>query len=205
MALAVEQQVQRLVALSAANIDDDDMLQPSRFRGDRNREADQLAMSAGLPAVSLRPSVFASTAADMWATQIRNGDVVRGPYEGASFAPVVDEDIAAVAVHALTDDTLVGRRVVLTGPEVLTVADQVATIGEVLGRPLRFVEVGPDAVRGAMTGAGAAPAFVNAYLALQRAAVDNPATVTDEIATITGRPAARFRDWVVAHRDLFEA
>lgn len=40
--------ITKLVALSAINADDDDALQPSRFRGDRNREVEHLAEGSGL-------------------------------------------------------------------------------------------------------------------------------------------------------------
>ena len=72
--------VSKLVALSAINADDDFSRQPSRFRGDRNREVEQLAVGSGLAWVSLRPSVFATNFAGMWSGQIRAGDVVAGPY-----------------------------------------------------------------------------------------------------------------------------
>ena len=76
--------VTKLVALSAINADDDFSRQPSRFRGDRNKEVEQLAIESGLDWVSLRPSVFATNFAGMWAAQIRAGDVVAGPYAAAS-------------------------------------------------------------------------------------------------------------------------
>ncbi|MFZ0903652.1 MAG: NAD(P)H-binding protein, partial [Mycobacterium sp.] len=75
--------VTRLVALSAINADDDFSRQPSRFRGDRNKEVEQLAVDSGLQWVSLRPSVFATNFAGMWAAQIRAGDIVRGAYAAA--------------------------------------------------------------------------------------------------------------------------
>ena len=93
--------VAKVVALSAINADDDDSRQPSRYRGDRNRECEQLAVSSGVPWVSLRPSVFASNFPGMWAVQIRAGDVVAGPCAEASTAPIAEADIAAVAAHAL--------------------------------------------------------------------------------------------------------
>src|SRR5208337_1352738 len=49
----------KLVALSAINADDDFSRQPSRFRGDRNKEVERLAIDSGLAWVGLRPSVFA--------------------------------------------------------------------------------------------------------------------------------------------------
>src|SRR3984885_13216864 len=99
--------VSKLVALSAINADDDFSRQPSRFRGGRNKEVEQLAVDSGLAWVSLRPSVFATNFAGMWAAQIRAGDAVAGPYAGASTAPIVEADIAAVAARALLTDELV--------------------------------------------------------------------------------------------------
>ena len=81
--------VTRLVALSAINADDDFSRQPSRFRGDRNREVEQLAVDSGLEWVSLRPTVFVTNFFGMWAPQIQAGDVVAGPYAAASTAPIV--------------------------------------------------------------------------------------------------------------------
>ena len=76
VALARRSGVTKLVALSAINADDDFSRQPSRFRGDRNKEVEQLAVDSGLPWVSLRPSVFASNFGGMWSAQLRAGDVV---------------------------------------------------------------------------------------------------------------------------------
>ena len=46
--------VTKLVALSAINADDDVARQPSRVRGDRNKEVEQLCVDSGLAWVSLR-------------------------------------------------------------------------------------------------------------------------------------------------------
>ena len=121
--------VRRLVALSAINADDDFSRQPSRVRGDRNKEVDELAAGSGLEWVSLRPSVFASNFAGMWGAQLRVGDVVSGPYATASTAPIADGDISAVAARALLTDDLVGQRIPITGPQALTNAELVETVG----------------------------------------------------------------------------
>ncbi|WP_239642494.1 hypothetical protein [Microbacterium sp. B19] len=55
-------------------------------------------------------------------------------------APIHEQDIADVAVVALTTDALVGAAPVLTGPERLTLREQVALIGEVIGRPVAVIE-----------------------------------------------------------------
>ena len=201
--LARHEDVARLVALSAINADDDFSRQPSRFRGDRNREVEQYAVDSGLEWVSLRPTVFATNFFGMWAPQIQAGDVVSGPYASASTAPIADADISAVAVHALLTDELLGRQVPLTGPQALTNAQLVDVIGDVLGRRLRYQEVPPGLVRERFIGLGFAAEFADAYMALLETTVSKPALVTHEVEKILGRPAQSFRDAVAARRDLF--
>jgi uncharacterized protein YbjT (DUF2867 family) len=195
--------VTRLVALSAINADDDFSRQPSRCRGDRNKEAEQLAVDSGVEWVSLRPAAFASNVAGMWSAQLQAGDVVRGPYASASMAPIVERDIAAVAARALLTDDLNGRRIALTGPQAFTNAELVDVIGAVLDRPLRYHEVPPEIVRQQFVGLGFPAAFADAYIAYLVVTIDTPAVVTHEVEMILGRPAESFANWVADHRALF--
>jgi uncharacterized protein YbjT (DUF2867 family) len=195
--------VTRLVALSAINADDDFSRQPSRFRGDRNREVEQLAVDSGLEWVSLRPTVFITNFFGMWAPQIQAGDVVNGPYANASTAPIVDRDISAVAAHALLTDDLVGQKIPLTGPQAFTNVEMVDVIGTVLGRPLRYQEVPAEMVRQRFIGLGFSTEFADAYIAFLSTTVKSPALVTHEVDKILGRPATTFADAVATHRDLF--
>ncbi|HME50049.1 NAD(P)H-binding protein [Mycobacterium sp.] len=195
--------VSRLVALSAINADDDFSRQPSRFRGDRNKEVEQLAIESGLQWVSLRPSLFASNFAGMWSAQIRAGDIVNGPYASAASAPIAESDIGAVAARALLGDDLVGQKVELTGPQSLTNEELVEIIGTVLGRPLRYREIPADLVRQRFLGLGFPAEFGDAYVALLSATVDKPALVTHDVEKILGRAARSFAGWVAEHRNLF--
>ncbi|OMC15313.1 MULTISPECIES: NAD(P)H-binding protein [unclassified Mycobacterium] len=195
--------VTKLVALSAINADDDFSRQPSRFRGDRNKEVEQLAVDSGLAWVSLRPTVFATNFAGMWSAQIRAGDVVAGPYAAASTAPIVEADIAAVAARALLTDELVGQRIPLTGPQAFTNVELVNVIGAVLGRPLRYQEVPADVVRQRFIGLGFGAEFADAYTSMLAETLDKPALVTHDVEKILGRTATTFAQWVSAHRGLF--
>jgi uncharacterized protein YbjT (DUF2867 family) len=203
VAAAARSGVTKLVALSAINADDDFARQPSRFRGDRNKEVEQLAVDSGLAWVSLRPAVFVSNFVGMWSAQIRAGDVVGGPYAEASSAPIVEADIAAVAARALLTDELVGQQIPLTGPHALTNRELIEVIGTALGRPLKYVEAPPDVVRQRFIGLGLGAEFADAYCAMLAETLDKPALVTREVEKITGRPATNFAHWASAHRDLF--
>jgi uncharacterized protein YbjT (DUF2867 family) len=146
----------------------------------------------------LRPGMFAANAGYWWASQIRAGDVVRWPYPAAPTAPIHERDIAAVAMRALCEDGHAGAEYVLTGPESLTQAEQVSTIGRVIGRSLRIVEISPDEARTELTTIMPAP-IVNMLLEAWAAAIGQPAFFTSTIADLTGTPARTFLDWATDH------
>jgi uncharacterized protein YbjT (DUF2867 family) len=203
VAAAKRSGVTKLVALSAINADDDFARQPSRFRGDCNKEVEQLSIDSGLPWVSLRPAVFASNFVGMWSAQIHAGDVVGGPYAEASSAPIAEADIAAVATRALLTDDLVGQQIPLTGPQAFTNRELVELIGKVLGRSLTYVEAPPELVRRRFIDLGLGAEFADAYAAMLAETLDKPALVTREVEKISGRPATTFAQWVSQHRNAF--
>jgi uncharacterized protein YbjT (DUF2867 family) len=203
LAMAAEHGVRRVVVLSAINVDDDPAYQPSRANGDRNKEVEDAVTGSGLPWVAVRSSTFAVNTIGMFGAQVRAGDVVRGPYANFAESPIHELDLAAVIAHALLYDDLDGRRIPVTGPQSLTHEDQVAVIGEVLGRPLRFQEVPPDMAAAGMVARGIPEVFVTALMARYARGAGQPAPVTDEVEQILGRPARTFANWVADHTHAF--
>jgi uncharacterized protein YbjT (DUF2867 family) len=207
LALARERGVRRVVALSATNVDDPLDQQPSRHNGDRNKEVEDAAVASGLAWVSLRASSFAANTLRTWGAQIRAGDVVRYPYANFAEALIHERDLAEVIAHALHSDDLVarrGRRLELTGPQSLTHQQLVATIGGVLGRPLRYQELPPEVATQGMVQQGIPEAFVEALMARYAREVGQPAPVTGEVERILGRPARTYAEWVADHADAFQ-
>lgn len=165
-------------------------------------EIERSIEASGLRWTFLRPGMFAANALSWWAPRIREGDIVRWPYAAAPTAPIHERDIAAVAVRALLEDGHEGAEYVLTGPQSLSQREQVATIGDVIGRPLRLEEISPDEARRELPfPAPALSMLLNAWAA----AVGVPALVTSTVAEITGRPARTFRDWATDHAEAFRA
>lgn len=196
LGLAREHGVRKAVALAATNVDDDTSRQPSRYRGDYNREVEAAVIDSGLDWVSLRPSMFASNTIGLWAEAIRAGDVIRMPYPDAAWAPVAEADLAEAASVALLTDRLLGRKVELTGPASLTQAQLVEIIGKAIDRPLRVERVSPELAESRLLSQGFPIGFVRALLALQAEYSTHPAPVSDELADILGRPARTFPAWV---------
>src|SRR5215213_10802966 len=163
-------------------------------------ELERLMAAARLESTILRPGMFASNTRLWWAAQIQQGDVVRWPYGSVETAPVDERDIAAVAVRALTDDRHIGGDYVLTGPQAMSQAEQVRSIGDALGRHLRFVELSPDEFRREMADRAPAP-VVDMLLNAWHAASGHPAFLTSTVADITGKPARTFEQWVADHAE----
>jgi len=150
----------------------------------------------------LRPSGFAANTL-MWADQIRAGGVVRWPFGGARRTLIDERDIAAVAVRALSEDGHGGARYLLTGPEVLTQAEQVSVIGQAIGRDLSWDELPKEAAVEALAAAwGDRPFAENAVQAWEWF-VDHPETVTSTVEDVTGAPAHSFADWAAANAAAF--
>lgn len=191
---ALARHVPRIVYLSAEAADG----RPDSFWS----RIERLIEGSGAAWTMLRPTGFAVNTL-MWADQIRNGGVVRWPYGAAARSLIHERDIAAVAVAALTEDRHAGQRYLLTGPETITQAEQVAVIGEATGNPVRWEELEPEAARQNLLSAWGDPGFVDSALATWRRLTEEPEPVTRTVEEVTGVPARTFRQWAHDHRSDF--
>ena len=203
LALAAEHGVKKVAVLSAINVDEDLAWQPSRANGDRNKEVEDAVTGSGLPWVSVRPCSFAVNTIAMWGAQARSGDVVGGPYAEFADALIHEDDVASVLARALLDPSLIGQTISVTGPQSLTHAQMVATIGEVIGRPLRYEELPAAVAAEAMVSQGIPSAFVDAMMARYAREIGQPAVVTDGVNCVLGRRAHSYAEWVADHAAAF--
>lgn len=133
-----------------------------------------------------------------WLPEIRARGTISVPTGHGRVAAVAPDDIAAVAFYALTRAETAGQTYRLTGPAALTTQDIAAVLSTVLGRPIKHVDVSvadfrADAVRAGMPGP-VADILAEYYPALARGALDY---VTDDVLSITGRPATSYLDWAI--------
>jgi uncharacterized protein YbjT (DUF2867 family) len=168
-----------------------------------HQPGERALVASGLAWTASRPTAFASNALH-WAGVIRAGGPVPN-MTGTGAQGVVDpRDVAAVAVEALLTDKLDGAAHTLTGPELVSVPDQVAQLAGELGRPVATVDIPPDAVERQMLAAGVDPSVVDvAVHGYELVRAGGNAVVTDDVERILGRPARAFRTWVRDHRDAF--
>jgi uncharacterized protein YbjT (DUF2867 family) len=166
---------------------------------------ERLIETSGLEWTFLRAGMFAGNARHFWGLQIRTGDVVRWPYLDAPTAPTDERDVAAVAVRTLCEEGHAGAEYVVTGPQSLTQAEQVQTIGRAIGRSLRVEEISPDEARSELLPVLGSPTLVNVLLNAWAAAIGQPAFVTSTFAEVTGAPPRTFLEWATDYAAEFRA
>ncbi|AGZ44213.1 NAD-dependent epimerase/dehydratase [Actinoplanes friuliensis DSM 7358] len=196
-------EAQRVVYLSAPHRTPHPFFQQPNPMAALHAEIERLIAATGLESTIIRPGMFASNALFWWAASIRDDGLVRWPYGAAETAPVDDRDVAAVIARTLYEDGHAGGDYVLTGPESLSQAEQVAIISAVLGRPVTFEEVSPDDFR--RQAPEALHSAANMLLAAWQATMGQPAYVTSAVSDQLGRPARTFRQWVTDHATAFSA
>ncbi len=110
--------------------------------------------------------------------------------------PFVDvDDIADVAVAALTDDRHAGQLYELTGPRLLTFADAVAEISKAAGRNIRYAAISLEQFRAALT-ENAGPEFANLLTELCAEVLDGRnAWLGDGVQKALGREPRDFADY----------
>ena len=111
--------------------------------------------------------------------------------------PVVDlEDVADVAVAALTEDGHAGQVYELTGPQLLRFDEAVAAIADAAGRPIAFAPVPMDAFAAALREHGEDDDVVWLTTYLFTEVLDGRnASLADGVERALGRPARSFADY----------
>lgn len=169
--------------------------------------AEQAVRASGMDWTILRPTNFASNSL-RWLAEITEGKPIADASAGVPDGVVDPRDVAAVAAAALTSSDHNGQTYTLTGPELLTLADQAAVLSRVLNRPVR-TEVVTMAEARAVTeelfrAHGLDAAVVDGYLAaLAWSRAGGAAVLSDDVPRILGRPATTFETWVRDHADAF--
>jgi len=168
----------------------------------RHLAVEKTMADAGFTVVCLRPGAFSRNAIRFWARQIREHRNVGLPFPDSQQAPIADDDIAAVAVRALTSTHLDGRKLVLTGPQSLSMRQQVSLISDAIGEPID-ITVLTDAQARSRYGQVLPPAYLDLLMAQWKFEVSEPAVVTTTVHEVTGHPPMAFRDWAMRHRVVF--
>ncbi|KLO61798.1 hydroxylase [Dermacoccus sp. PE3] len=110
-------------------------------------------------------------------------------------AMVHEADIAAVATCALTQDGHTGQNYRVTGPEALTPAKRSGVLSEVIGRPIRHIQLTEEQERERLATYGFGDDYVEFGIHLAINPPEAAGQVLDTVPRITGRPGRTFTQW----------
>ncbi|MEJ2592728.1 MAG: NmrA family NAD(P)-binding protein [Candidatus Thiodiazotropha sp.] len=161
------------------------------------QRAEEIVRSSGIPWNIVRASWFFQNFSESFMLQgIVSGELVLPA--GEVVEPFVDaDDIAEVAVAALTRSSLHNRVFEVTGPRAMTFAQCMQEISDALGRPVKYTRVPVDAYIGALQEQGLPVAMQWLLRELFTVVLDgrNSRTVNG-VEQALGRPATDFKRYI---------
>jgi uncharacterized protein YbjT (DUF2867 family) len=152
--------------------------------------------ASGIVFTFLQPTGFMSNLL-AWAKSIRTEGVVRSSTGDGKRAFIHSDDIAAVAVEALTKREHHGESLKITGPEALSFAEVTSRIGAAIGRQLTFQSISDEEARQRYAATGASAAETEAHVTLWRAIREGRmAAVTNTVERVLHRKPIGLDQWI---------
>jgi uncharacterized protein YbjT (DUF2867 family) len=181
--LAMEHGVSRLVMLTGRGEDE-------AQRGERALQ------DTGADVTIVRSAWFMQIFSEDYLLEpIRAGEVVLPALDG-QLDPFADtDDIADVAVAALTEPGHAGQVYELTSPRLLNFPEAVAEIARASGRDIAYVPMSVEEYAAGAAEYGVPAEFIEVLTYLFRDVLGNKPYVTDAVQRVLGRPARDFTDY----------
>jgi uncharacterized protein YbjT (DUF2867 family) len=180
--VAMEQDVRRLVLLSG--------------RGEVEAErAERAVQETGADVTIVRCAWFMQNFSEEFLLQgVLDGEVVAPASD--ELEPFIDaDDIADVAVAALTDDRHIGALYELTSPRLLTFPEAVGEIARATGREIRYVSVSAQDYAAGAAEQGVPAEFVGFLTYLFSEVIGHNAYLTDGVQRALDREPRDFSDF----------
>jgi NAD(P)H dehydrogenase (quinone) len=156
---------------------------------------EQAVIQSGLAWTLVRMNIYADFLVDNVKRALNTG-VYAAP-EGAPYAYVVRDDLAAAASAVLTTPGHEGITYHATGPVSVTHAEVAAAISRAAGKPVQFSPLSLEQWQAGLVAAGLPPMLVDVLMRSQRAGSAGAFDlVTGDIERLTGRRAQSALDFV---------
>lgn len=159
-----------------------------------HNQTETLLAESGIPYTALRNSVYSEMQVPDAQGSIATGKFVNNHGEGR-FAPVSRRDCAAAAAGALVSEERLDQAYDITGPELLSAADQAAIYGEIGNAEVESVNVDDETLVAGLTEHGI-PAEFAPLLASFGAGIRGGFLEfrSDAVERLAGRPAEPLRE-----------
>jgi uncharacterized protein YbjT (DUF2867 family) len=167
-------------------------------------EAEQYLEQSGVGFTHLRPNSFMQNYITFCAQTIKSQDTVFLPHGSGKMSVVDAEDVAAVAVKALLEPGHMGQSYDLTGPAALDNSEVAATLSEVLGRTIHYMDIPDMMVEVGLKSMGTPDVIIGALGELSATNRDSRlAGVHDDVGRLLGRPPRSFGEFARANAEAW--
>ena len=159
--------------------------------------------AAEVPYTFLRPTGFLSNLL-AWKHSIATEGVVRSSTGDGERPFIHTEDIAAVAVEALTTPKYIEESLPLTGPEALSFPKITVRIGAAIKRKLQFVPISDEEASRRFSATGVSEEETKAHVELWRAIREGRlSSITDGVRRVLGREPISLDQWLTENAAEF--
>ena len=165
-------------------------------RGEHHaRRGEEVVRNCGIDFTLVRAAWFAQNFSEGYLRDPVVGGVVAMP-GGDVREPIVDvDDIADVAVAALTEEGHSGELYEVTGPRLMTFAEMTEQLSAASGRPIRYVPITFDEFHDGLVQIGG-EFIADVFTAIARETLDGRnASLTDGVQRALGRPPRDFSEF----------
>lgn len=161
---------------------------------------------SGVPYTLLRPNWFNQNfAPGFYLESIKGAGGLFLPAADAELSFIDTRDIGAVAAVTLVEDGHDGKEYTLTGPEPLDHAEVCAILSKAAGREIRYVPISDDDLRDALRKQGMGSDGIENMVTLYQITRSGVcATVSNDVATVLGRPPITFAQYAEDHAGLLK-
>lgn len=159
---------------------------------------------SGLQYTILRDAWYVDSLPMFLGGPLKAGVLMSAAGEGKA-AHVSREDCAGVAA-AVLQNPLNNQTLDVTGSQALSTKEIASIASEVLGKPLKVVDVTPEQLSDGLKQAGVPDGFIGFFLCNDaNTKAGNVDICTDVVAKLTGKPATSLKDFIVANKEAFLA
>ncbi len=198
MELAIRTGVKRFVLLSASSLEAGGPMMGAVHAWLRDHAPEW---------VVLRPTWFMQNFSEgQLLAPIREEGAIYTATESGRVGFIDAEDIAAVAVEALSQPEFASGDLILTGPAALSYDDVANTLSDILGKPVTHHHLSEADLAARHMAAGLPGAYATTLAAMDRKiAAGSEDRVTDAVLRIAGRPGRALSDFVTDNRPVWRA
>jgi len=153
-------------------------------------------LDAGITAAILRPHSFMQNVLGSAPIIVQKGEFYGST--GDAKAPLIDaRDVAAAAATFLSQPSAQTVSHTLTGPEAISNDEIAHILGDVMGKPVRYVDIPGEQLKAGMVAAGMPEWLATDLLTLNEMwARGMGLEVSNAVPLITGRPGRTFQEFV---------